>query len=111
LVYYYEQTYNAEIEASELSDERKTEIGEHWRRGNLEVKKATNIGAFMISLEAENALKQYWEESKEEHDPGDWVWHLEHDYVSAEKCLKQLVACAKSDLLVESARRGKLKSR
>jgi hypothetical protein len=111
LVYYFEQTYNAEIEAREFSEERKAEIDEHWRRGNLEVKKATNIGAFMISLEAENALRQYWEEPKEKHDPGDWFWQLEHDYIRAETCLKQLVACAKTDLRVESARRGKPKSR
>jgi len=101
LVFYYEQTYNAEFEGRELSDARKEEINRDWQRGFLQVKKASNIGAFMISKKAEDALKQYWGEPTERHDPGDWFWHLEYNYSKADECLKQMVICAKADLQVE----------
>ncbi len=59
LVDYYQQSYNFEIEAREFSEEMKREINERWEKGIFEVRKATNVGAFLISPEAENALKQY----------------------------------------------------
>lgn len=111
LVYYFQETYKADVEYIELSEERRQEIHEHWKRGNLAVRKATNIGAFLISSEAESALKQYWQQPQEKHDPGDWIWQIEHDYESAETCLKQLVVCAKRDLGLETAPRGKRNSR
>jgi len=107
LVYYYQKTYEAEIEGINLSEPRRQEIHEYWKRGNIEVRKATNIGAFLISSEAENALKQYWKQPEEKHDPGDWTWQLDHDYTVAETCLKQLVNCARRDLGLENVRRGK----
>jgi len=76
LVYYFQETYETVIEGIDKSEERKQEIHEHWKRGNLAVRKATNIGAFLISPEAENALKQYWQSPDEMHDPNDWVWQL-----------------------------------
>ena len=98
LVYYYGQTY--ETQFSNLSEERQREIDEHWRKGHLEVRKATDIGAFAISREAEEALKEYWKRPAENIHPEDWSAHLEIDYMSAEKCLKKLVACARKDLRV-----------
>jgi hypothetical protein len=111
LVYYFQETYEADTIGTKLSEERRQEVREHWRRGNLTIRKATNIGAFLISPEAENALKQYWRQPDEKHDPGDWIWQLEHDYASAETCLKQLVICAKRDLGLETARRDRHNSR
>jgi hypothetical protein len=54
----------------------------------------------MISQEAEEALKEYWKRPAEDTFPEDWFAGLETDYMSAEKCLKKLVACAKKDLRV-----------
>jgi hypothetical protein len=99
LVYYYGRVYDAEIQGRDLPEERRHEIGEHWKKGYLEVRKATDIGAFMISREAEEALKEYWKRPKGTL-PEDWFAGLETDYMSAEKCLKKLVACAKKDLRV-----------
>lgn len=98
LVYYYQQIYNAELEARDLSEDKKQEINDHWKRGNIEIRKATNVGAFMISREAEEVLKKYWQEPKTKIDPNDWFTRLEYDYTSAETCLMQLVTCAKKDL-------------
>ena len=100
LVYYYQQIYNAEFESTEFSEERKQELDDHWKKGYLEVRKATNVGAFMISPEAEEILKQFWEEPTENPHPDDWFSHLEINYATAELCLKRLVICAKKDLYV-----------
>ena len=101
LVYYFEQTYYSELEARELSEASKAEINRHWQRGFIQLKKASNIGAFMISNEAEEALKQFREDATEGHDQGDWFWHLENNHSKAKKCLKQMISCAKVDLQVQ----------
>jgi len=100
LVYYYQQTYDAEFDARQLPKERQREIEAHWKKGYLEIRKATNVGAFLISPEAEKALEEYWERPKGNVHPADWFGHLEIDCTSAEKCLKELVICAKKDLRV-----------
>jgi len=100
LVYYYQQTYDAEFEARGLSEEKRREIEKHWKRGHLEVEKATSVGAFMISLEAEQALKEYSERPRGNVHPDDWFGMLELDYTSTGQCLKKLVTCAKNDLHV-----------
>lgn len=100
LVYYYQQIYDAEIQARELSKERRNEIDEYWKRGHLQIRKATNVGAFLISPEAEEVLKEYWKEPPTEIDPDDWFGQLEHEYNTAETCLKKLIICAKKDLKV-----------
>lgn len=100
LVYYYQQSYNAEIYAIQHSDEKRLEINAHWNKGNLEIRKASNVGAFIISQEAEEILKEYWNRTKEGLDSSDWFGRLEFDYTSAEACLKKFVICAKKDLRV-----------
>ncbi len=100
LVYYYQQTYNAKFKARELPKERQREIEAHWKKGYLEIRKATNVGAFLISPKAEKALEEYWERPKGNVHPDDWFGQRELDYISAEKCLKELVICAKKDLRV-----------
>jgi hypothetical protein len=107
LVYYYQQIYDAELEARELTETRKAEIEDLWRKGIHLIKKASNMGAFLISTEAENALRCYWDEPKEKIDPNDWFGHLTYEYDNAEKTLNQLVICAKKDLQVEKIRSKK----
>jgi hypothetical protein len=100
LIYYYQQRYDAEFEPTELSEEKKQELADHWKKGFLEVRKATYVGTFMISPEAEAVLQQFWEEPAEKPHPDDWFSHLEIDYTKAETCLKRLVVCAKKDLYI-----------
>lgn len=98
LVYYYEEHYITQVEGSSLSEEYKKAIGEHWRQGYAEVKKATAIGAFLISVEADGALKKMAAEKGKGVDPDDWVAMLESEYDAARDCLKAVVAAAKSDI-------------
>jgi hypothetical protein len=107
LVYYYQEISAAEYGEIELSEPKRLEIDEYWRRGNLAVRKATNVGSFLISAEAEEALKQYWRPPAEKHDPNDWIRELDHKFRAADICLKELVECAKRDLGVETTRLGR----
>lgn len=60
LVYYHETHLLAAEEHVELSEVRKEEVGDYWRRGTAEVRRATAVGAFLISPEAEAALRRMW---------------------------------------------------
>jgi hypothetical protein len=100
LVSSYEAYYDEGLGVTKLSDERRQEINELSKKGHATLKRATNIGAFVISKNAELALKKYWREPEEKHDPNDWFWVIEHDYEKAEIALKELVECARKDLRV-----------
>ena len=58
LVYYYEERYDAEVDGHNRTDDHKDEIEKQWRKGYAEVKRVTAIGAFLISPEAEAALRK-----------------------------------------------------
>lgn len=98
LVYYYDEHYTAQIEGSSLSPEYRKKVGEHWRQGQADVKKATAIGAFLISEEADAALKKMANERPSNVDPEDYFEALEFDYKAAQNCLKAVVAAAKKDI-------------
>jgi hypothetical protein len=100
LVYYYEEHLVAETEGSELSEEYRKQVGEHWRRGYAEVKRATAIGAFLVSDEADAALKKMAKERWEGGDPNNWLEALGSDYAGTRDCLKTVVAAAKKDIRV-----------
>lgn len=100
LVYYYEVIYDAELEHQTLSEERKTEIDDHWKRGYAEVKKATATGAFLVSAEAEAALQKMWKEKGKGVHPNDWFSLIESDYVATRDCLRGVADAAKKDLEV-----------
>lgn len=98
LVYYYEEHYDAEVEHQEMSDAHKAQVTEHWKRGYAAVKKATSVGTFLISSEAEAALRTMWREKGKGVHPNDFFGLVESDYVAARDCLKAVVEAAKIDL-------------
>lgn len=102
LVSYYEAFYDETIGIKKISKERREEMNEISKKGHAILKRATNIGAFVISKEAELALKRYWQEPEEKHDPNDWLWVIEHDYTKSQIVLKELVECARKDLRIKN---------
>lgn len=98
LVYYYEEHYERELSHDGMSDEYKKTIDEHWRRGYAEIKRATAVGAFLISPAAASALENMWKERGKDVHIDDWFGMLESEYVAARECLKVVVAAAKHDL-------------
>ncbi len=99
-MYYYEEHYDAKLEHRDLTDNHKLEIGEHWRKGYAEVKRATAVGAFLISADAEAALQKMWREKGKGVDLNDWFGLIEPDYAAARDCLRAVVDAARKDLQV-----------
>jgi hypothetical protein len=100
LVYYYEEHYDAEIEGRDLSDAHREEMSEHWQNGYAEVKRATAVGAFLISSDADVALQRMWKERRKGVDPRNWFDLIESDYLAARDCLRSVVEAARKDLRI-----------
>jgi len=98
LVYYVQEHYNAELERRELSEERRREISEYWRKGYIQVKQAAATAPFLISADAKAALSTFWKEHDAAGLEQEWVAILEADYDAAHKCLDAFVLAAKADL-------------
>jgi hypothetical protein len=102
LVYYYEEHYDAELEHRDRTETHRREIERHWRESYAKVKRATAVGAFLISTDAEAALKKMWKEKGRGVDANDWFGLIESDYVAARDCLQAIVDAARRDLRVMS---------
>ena len=98
LVEYYRSHYLREIEGGDFTDEHEKDLEQWWRKSHVEIMKAANAGAFLISGTAEEALKEF-RDSKPPTDMGFFLM-VEHDFSAAENCLKKLVECSKQDLKV-----------
>lgn len=108
MVYYHEEHLTAYEEGRNIPAAMRAETDQHWQRSYAELKKASAVGAFLISPDAEVALRKMWKDKDKPIDPQDWYGQLESDYVAARDCLKSIVACAKADL--ETYRRSSGKS-
>ena len=101
LVDYYRRMLDQEINPQRnISQEAKREMLERSRQGHHEVTKAADIGAFLISPEAEAALQLFRKGPGKKPDPQDWYSIFDNEYSGAERCLKEIVECAKKDLRV-----------
>jgi len=102
LVYYHEEHLDAEFQEDAFTAEHWKEINEHWKKGYAEVKRATAVGAFLISVDAETALQKMWKEGGKGVDQNDWYGLKESHYVAARDCLRELVEAARKDLRIAS---------
>lgn len=98
LVYYYEEHMNAELECRKAGGQHSKGFEQFWHDGNIKIKTATAIGAFLISKEAETALQIMWKEKGKGITYGDWYGAMESDYNATNACLKTMVIVAKKDL-------------
>lgn len=98
MVYYHEEHLTAYEEGRNIPERLKAETEEYWQRSYTELKKASAVGAFLISSDAEVALRKMWKDKDKPIDSQDWYGQLENDYVAARDCLNSLVQCAKRDL-------------
>src|SRR6266498_885711 len=98
LVNYYDMFSDEALGIIKISDDRKKEMNELSKKVHAVLRKATSMGNFVISKDANLALKQYWEVPEKKRDPNDWYGELEDDYVKAKAVLEKMVECAKKDL-------------
>ena len=98
MVYYHEEHIDALEQGRPVPAFRKQEIDEHWRRSYSELKKATAVGAFLISTEADAALRKMWREQDKGVDSADFYGSVESRYIAARDCLKAVVEAAQTEL-------------
>jgi hypothetical protein len=87
---------DAESHAREIPEEKEKELTGRARAAHDEIRKAINVGGFLLSDEALNRLRQFEKESNKKHD--SWVDYLESDSAATDNCLKDIIEIAKNDL-------------
>jgi len=79
----------------------RKDIERDWGQKFREVVKAANMGAFYISEDAEDALRDYINRPDIANEyPGAVLDEFGQSYDYAKECLNKLVICAKKDLRV-----------
>lgn len=89
---------NAKYEGRKLPEEYDKDLRVRSSQAHVEIEKATDIGAFLLSDEAHERLKKYREEAKEASKTPHWEEYLEGDLMATESCLADLIKIAKKDL-------------
>lgn len=89
---------NASHEGRELSEERDKDLRKRSAQAHIEIEKATDMGAFLLSDEAHERLKKYRKDTTEASDTPHWEVYLQGDLVATESCLADLIKIAKKDL-------------
>ncbi len=98
MVYYHETHLAASEQGRSIPETRRADIEHHWMQSSAALKKASAVGAFLVSREAEAALQKLWKDLEAAASQGSWHSELEDHYVASRDCLRRLVECAKVDL-------------
>lgn len=98
LTYYFGKLYEAEILSSELSDEKTKELNQIWTDGYHKVRQAADVGAFLFSEEAGDALKKFIKCHDENNVYETFFERVDSDLFEAKSCLNLLVLSSKKDL-------------
>ena len=98
MVYHDEELLSAAVGLRDIPESTRAEIDKHWDRSYSELRTATAVGTFVISADAEVALKKLWQERSKGAGVNDWYGLVESDCVAARACLKRVVSSAKADL-------------
>src|SRR5205823_883701 len=77
VVHYHEEHLTAYEEGRNIPERLKAETDAHWQRSYAELKKASAVGALLISPGAETALRKMWKDKDNSIDPQDWDGELE----------------------------------
>jgi len=88
----------AEEEGREVAAARDQALRQRATEADMEIQKASDVGGFLLSDEAQARLEQYAKESKEASNSPDWYGYLEADFAATDSCLTDLIRIAKKDL-------------
>ncbi len=100
LIHYYRTLIDEELSGKRLSKQTMEIINKRSKEGFDTIRRATDMGSFIISSEASEILQNYWKESDNRPDPQDWYAIFEDNYEKANKCLNGITVCARKDLRI-----------
>lgn len=93
-----DQHLEAGYQGRELPEDRDKELRSRVRAAQDEIRKAMDVGAFLLSEDALNRLKQYEKGAEDASGQKSWYEYLEADWAATDKCLKDMIEIAKNDL-------------
>jgi hypothetical protein len=89
---------DAEVKESDLSEERKDHLRQKSATATDEIKRAADIGSFILSAQALDILARYAQESDKIGHPSTWWDYLDAEWSVADKHMKEFILEAKRDL-------------
>ncbi|NJL72313.1 MAG: hypothetical protein HC888_12405 [Candidatus Competibacteraceae bacterium] len=100
IVDYFDVMSDDELSEQKISPEREDELNCQFRQARIELRKATRIGAYIISKDIAIALQEL--ERRPEMDPRENGWYimLEDNYIAHREALAKIRKLAKKDLRV-----------
>jgi sensor c-di-GMP phosphodiesterase-like protein len=99
LLYYYEEWESEEVSQREWDEEKKKRVSDGHTEANRYIRKASAIGAFMISDVAAAAIETLLRDLRKNTKEPDYYSYLDACQGSIEKCIIAVRGFAKADLL------------
>lgn len=93
--------YDEYIErSSQIPDEMMDVLNNQWMEARRSIKRAESLGAYLLSEEAVETLRQLWKDRSDVKDPEDFYEIVEANWSASHQCMKRLTECAKRDLKI-----------
>ena len=92
----------AEHEGEELPEGERQALRDKSEAAHAEVRRATNLGAFLLSDQAIERVRRYRREERASGKATSWLEYLAQDWATVDSCLDDLIKLAKEDLRVHS---------
>jgi hypothetical protein len=89
---------DAEVNDASLSKEREEHLSQRAASGTDEIKRAADVGSFILSPQALAILARYASESEKIGRPPTWWEYLQEEWSVADKHMKEFITEAKRDL-------------
>ncbi len=96
-----EEHLEADCKGREVSEEKDKELRRLAKFAHDEIVKVIDTGTFMFSEIAMTRLRKYRKEDDQASDTTMWIEYLEADLDATDRCLKDMIEIAKSDLKVK----------
>ncbi len=97
---YTDRTLNAYYRGNEIPADLQKTLQAKRRDGFEEISKAADMGAFIISEEAVNLLRNFINRPSEIDEESDWTDYTEKELKAVNECLATIRGIAKRDLEV-----------
>jgi len=94
----FDEEFNADLMGRELSEARQKQLRKKFLSGYDELQKRLDISHFILSDEANKALKEFKADYQEAKDAPSWAEHLYHGLNATDTAIKKLSNVAKNDL-------------
>ncbi len=99
-VHYYRTLINEELGIEKYTAGKRDKFNKIEGEGFNTIRKATDMGGFIISNEASSVLSEYWKKNEDGIDPQDWYKRFEANFEKTQACLTKITICAKNDLKI-----------